>query len=57
VSTPKATTKYLFLEQKRKNNVIQKIKKNITNLDSKPDDLGFVTDLFIANLQNISQNI
>jgi len=39
----KAPTEYLFLDQKRKNNVIQKIKKNIAKLEIKPEDLGFVT--------------
>ncbi len=39
----KAPTEYLFLDQKRKCNVIQKIKKNIAKLDLKPEDVGFVT--------------
>lgn len=39
----KAPAEYLFLDQKRKNNVIQKIKKNIAKLEIKPEDLGFVT--------------
>ena len=39
----KAPTEYLFLDQKRKFNVIQKIKKNIAKLELKPEDVGFVT--------------
>ena len=39
----KAPSEYLFLDQKRKINVIQKIKKNIAKLEIKPEDLGFVT--------------
>jgi len=39
----KAPSEYLFLDQKRKMNVIQKIKKNIAKLEIKPEDLGFVT--------------
>ena len=39
----KAPTDYLFLDQKRKFNVIQKIKKNIAKLELKPEDVGFVT--------------
>ena len=36
-------TEYLFLDQKRKLKVIDKIKRNIAKLEIKPDDLGFVT--------------
>ena len=36
-------TEYLFLDQKRKAKVIDKIKRNIAKLELKPDDLGFVT--------------
>ena len=36
-------TEYLFLDQKRKAKVIDKIKKNIAKLELKSDDLGFVT--------------
>ena len=39
----KPLIEYLFLDQKRKNNVIQKIKKNIAKLEIKPEDLGFAT--------------
>lgn len=35
-------TEYLFLDQKRKNRVIEKIKKNIAKLDLKPEDVGFI---------------
>ena len=34
-------TEYLFLDQKRKAKVIDKIKRNIAKLELKPDDLGF----------------
>ena len=36
-------TEYLFLDQKRKIRVIDKIKRNIAKLELKPDDLGFAT--------------
>jgi transposase len=39
----KAPIEYFFLDQKRKFNVIQKIKKNIAKLELKPEDVGFVT--------------
>jgi transposase len=35
---------YLFLDQKRKSRVIEKIKKNIAKLELKPADVGFVTE-------------
>lgn len=35
---------YLFLDQKRKIKVIEKIKRNIAKLELKPADVGFVTD-------------
>jgi transposase len=35
-------TEYLFLDQKRKARVIDKIKKNIAKLELKPEDVGFV---------------
>lgn len=35
-------TEYVFLDQRRKIKVIEKIKKNIAKLELKPDDLGFV---------------
>ena len=34
---------YLFLDQKRKMKVIDKIKKNIAKLELKPEDIGFIT--------------
>jgi len=39
----KAPSEYLFLDQKRKMNVIQKIKKNIAKLEIKPEDVGFAS--------------
>lgn len=36
-------TQYLFLDQKRKIRVIEKMKRNITKLNLKPEDVGFVT--------------
>jgi hypothetical protein len=36
-------TEYLFLDQKRKMRVIDKIKRNITKLELKPEDVGFAT--------------
>ncbi len=36
-------TEYLFLDQKRKMRVIDKIKKNIAKLELKPEDVGFAT--------------
>ena len=35
---------YLFLDQKRKNRVIEKMKRNIAKLNLKPEDFGFVTE-------------
>ncbi len=35
-------TEYLFLDQKRNRRVIDKIKRNITKLELKPEDVGFV---------------
>ena len=37
-------TEYLFLDQKRKMRLVQKIRKNIAKLELKPADLGFVTE-------------
>ncbi|MDP3667803.1 MAG: transposase [Sediminibacterium sp.] len=37
-------TEYLFLDQKRKMKVIEKIRKNIAKLEQKPADVGFVTE-------------
>ena len=36
-------TLYLFLDQKRKLKVLEKIRKNITKFEFKPGELGFVT--------------
>src|SRR6478736_6465665 len=33
-------TEYLFLDQKRKNRVIEKMKRNIAKLNLKPEDVG-----------------
>ncbi len=52
----KAPNEYLFLDQKRKMNVIQKIKKSIAKLEIKPEDLEFVTACLIRELQNVGQN-
>lgn len=35
-------TEYLFLDQKRKMKVVERIKKNIAKLELKPEDVGFV---------------
>ena len=35
-------TEYLFLDQKRKIKVIEKMKRNIAKLNLKPEDVGFV---------------
>lgn len=37
-------TEYLFLDQKRKMKLVQRIRKNITKFEIKPDELGFVTN-------------
>ena len=37
-------TEYLFLDQKRKMRLVQRIRKNIAKLELKPADLGFVTE-------------
>ncbi|MDX5481165.1 MAG: IS110 family transposase [Hymenobacteraceae bacterium] len=36
-------TQYLFLDEKRKLKLVQRIRKNIAKLDLKPDELGFAT--------------
>ena len=36
---------YLFLDQKRKLKVMQRIKKNIVKFDIKPEDVGFCNSL------------
>ena len=38
----KPPTEYLFLEQKRKLKLVERIKKNIAKFDIKPEDVGFV---------------
>jgi hypothetical protein len=37
----KPPTEYLFVDQKRKMKVMERMKKNITKFDFKPEDLGF----------------
>jgi hypothetical protein len=37
-------TEYLFLDQKRKMRLVEKIRKNIAKLELKPADVGFVTE-------------
>ncbi len=39
----KPPTEYLFLDQKRKQKLVDRIKKNITKFDLKPEDVGFAT--------------
>lgn len=39
----KAPTEYLFLDQKRKQKLVDRIKKNITKFDIKPQECGFAT--------------
>lgn len=39
----KPPTEYLFLDQKRKMKLIQRIKKNIAKFELKPEDVGFAT--------------
>ena len=38
----KPATEYLFLDQKRKMRLVERIRKNITKLELKPEDVGFV---------------
>jgi hypothetical protein len=40
----KPPTEYLFLDEKRKLKLVQRMKKNITKFDIKPEDVGFVTN-------------
>jgi len=40
-----APTEYLFLDQKRKLKVMQRIRKNIVKFDLKPEDVGFCNSL------------
>jgi transposase len=35
-------TEYLFLDQKRKMELVSIIRKNITKFDLKPEDIGFL---------------
>ena len=42
-------TEYLFLDQKRKLKLVNKIKKNISKFDLKPEDVGFCNNLIINN--------
>lgn len=39
----KPPTEYQFLDQKRKQKFIEKLKKNIAKFELKPEDIGFVT--------------
>jgi transposase len=40
----KPPTEYLFLDQKRKQKLVKRIKKNITKFDIKAEDVGFATN-------------
>ena len=42
-------TEYLFLDQKRKLKLVNRIKKNISKFDLKPEDVGFCNNLIIRN--------
>lgn len=39
----KPPTEYLFLDQKRKLKLVERIRKNISKFDLKPEDIGFAT--------------
>ena len=39
----KPPTEYVFLDQKRKQKLVESIKKNITKFDIKAEDFGFAT--------------
>ena len=39
----KPPTEYLFLDQKRKLKLVERIKKNIAKFELKPEDIGFAT--------------
>ena len=39
----KPPTEYLFIDQKRKQKLVERIKKNITKFDLKPADFNFAT--------------
>lgn len=41
-------TEYLFLDQKRKMKLVNRIRKNISKFDLKPQDVGFDKALFIS---------
>jgi len=41
-------TEYLFLDQKRKMKLVNRIKKNIAKFDLKPEDVGFTNSLNIS---------
>ena len=40
----KPPTEYLFLDEKRKLKLVQRIKKNIIKFDLKQEDIGFATN-------------
>lgn len=44
----KPSTEYLFYDQKRKQKLMQRIKKNIVKFDLKPEDVGFNNSLVIS---------
>ena|SRR4030042_3818436 len=44
----KPPTEYLFLDQKRRLKVMQRMKKNIAKFDIKPEDVGFCNSLNIS---------
>jgi len=52
----KPPTEYLFLDQKRKQKVLDKMKKNITKFDLKKEDFCFLTTWFLKAKKNVSQN-
>jgi hypothetical protein len=41
-------TEYLFLDQKRKMKLVNRIIKNIAKFDLKPEDVGFTNSLNIS---------
>lgn len=49
-------TEYLFLDQKRKMRLVERIRKNIAKLELKPADVGFVTEGLLKRNKNVSQN-
>jgi uncharacterized protein YcaQ len=42
-------TEYLFLDQKRKQKLVNRIKRNIIKFEIKPEDFGFDNSLNISN--------